>query len=58
MGKSEHDPGAETRMFQAFVDSGDRPTDFRSQRTRNPVGLAVIVAAVLVGLVVLWMVLG
>jgi hypothetical protein len=53
MGYSEEDPGAETRVFQAFVDSADRPTDFRSSPSRVPVVLAVVGAAVLAGVIVL-----
>jgi hypothetical protein len=53
MGYSEEDPGAETRIFQAFVDSADRPTDFRSSPSRTPVVLAAVGAAVLACIVVL-----
>lgn len=54
MGNSEDDPGAETQMFRAYVEGADRPTtDFRSQRSRLPIGLAVVGVAVLVAVVVL-----
>jgi hypothetical protein len=53
MGNSEEDPGAETSVFQAFVDSADRPTDFRSSKFRAPVALAVVGAAAVVCVIVL-----
>lgn len=53
MGHSDEDPGAETQMFQAFVDGADRETDFRPSRPRAPVGLVVAGVAVVVGVVVL-----
>jgi hypothetical protein len=56
MPHSEEDPGAETRVFQAFVDSADRPTDFRSAQSRAPVALAIVGVAVLAAVVVLFLV--
>lgn len=53
MGTSEEDPGAETQMFRAYVEGADRPTDFRSPRSRLPLGLAIVGATVLVAVVVL-----
>jgi hypothetical protein len=53
MGRSEEDPGAETSVFQAFVDSADRPTDVRSSRSRATVALAVVGAAVVACVIVL-----
>jgi hypothetical protein len=53
MAHSEEDPGAETRVFQAFVDSADRPTDFRSPQSRAPVALAIVGVAVVACVIVL-----
>lgn len=57
MGNSDDDPGAATQMFQAFVDRGDRPTDFRSSRSRAPVVLALVVVAVVACVVLLFLLL-
>lgn len=54
--ENDLDPGANTQMFQAFVDRNE------SEETEAPKSRAALVAAVLVGLVIVavlaWLVLG